>query len=347
MPLPLERFLSKYLQDRSRHCSKTILDLLCFLPIRQFESVHRDYLAFVEARIIDSTPQSRVVLLYFYSSLLSHWTNLVLSNSLQDSSEVLAQGCISRLIEHASTLALSMLETSPNDSEDAVLSCLTKQAHLVLHASSTPAIRISLPPPHLIYLLAFTSNLSTISQLCSILTMYKDAFQATRVASMERSSEITWYPLADVTAFNRCIMDLCNLLWRNKALDCEDANAIGCLVPANLHQPMQVYLEGLQENLSLATLFSLSHNSAFAAASAACLREMEDKDDAVRPGELRKRLAGPASHKGLTALKQQGGLSLSWQNYRLEMLQWLDDRGSEGVGSLMRSTMKILKRNES
>jgi centromere protein I len=58
----------------------------------------------------------------------------------------------------------------------------------------------------------------------------------------------------------------------------------------------------------------------------------------------RPKLGKPATHKALVALEKDGGAKMSWQEYRVHMLDWLDAIGSRGTGILMRSTMKALRK---
>jgi centromere protein I len=62
-------------------------------------------------------------------------------------------------------------------------------------------------------------------------------------------------------------------------------------------------------------------------------------------GEETVRLRKPVTQKNLTALDKDGGVKINWQDYRLKMLDWFDENGSEGIGKLMRSTMKALRKS--
>jgi centromere protein I len=339
----LEKFLIAYIRNENGKASRTVLELLSYIPMRQLELQQEGWLAALETKVIDGTEGSKALLLDFYGSLLTHWTNSTLSSPLRNSVDGVALGCTVQLIQHASVLLLSMLETSHGASEDAVLSFLTRMGHVLSHTPSVPSFRIVLPPVHLIYLLAFRSNLSTISRLCSILAMFKRAFEDSIAVSKGLNTKIAPYPTQDVDKLNGCVMDVCNLIWRNRAFNRQDINSLGCCVPEQLHQAMHAYLDSLEENLSSTAVFSLSYHNGLSALSAACVGDIEDRENPG--GGLRNRLKGPANHKSLLLLEKEGGLALSWQNYRLEMLQWLEERGSEGVGRLIRNTMKILRQN--
>lgn len=45
-------------------------------------------------------------------------------------------------------------------------------------------------------------------------------------------------------------------------------------------------------------------------------------------------------------LAEAGGIRVGWKEYRVEVLEWLDERGVKGVGELMGCTMKGLMGKE-
>ena len=142
-------------------------------------------------------------------------------------------------------------------------------------------------------------------------------------------------------------MDICNLVWRSRAFNTTDTNALGCLLPETLILPLRAYLEAMNPPQTLQQLFTLSYNPALVALSIESLREQEDlmiENDQMRMeiGELRTRHGGPVNQRSLAALGADGGIKLGWAEYRLEVLKWLGDRGVEGVGELMFCTMKLL-----
>ena len=135
-------------------------------------------------------------------------------------------------------------------------------------------------------------------------------------------------------------MDICNCLWRNRALNREDTNALGCLVPPTILPSLHSYADGLGH--SLPTLFSLSKSATVCALSIACFRDLEDAAAEAEEGSLSTRHAGPVTWRSLTVLGNAGGLKMSWGNYRLEVLKWLEETGAPGVRDLMFNTMKLL-----
>ncbi|KAI9789884.1 MAG: hypothetical protein M1835_001351 [Candelina submexicana] len=322
---------------------QVILELLTYIDLRQFDDQYAGFLGRVEAAILDNTPESKTVILDFYTALFRMWTVKILSGqyeSLPDSYESPTE-TLSRLINHTDTLCLSLLETgTPTFSTmSSVLSFYEAIAFAITHSSSNPNIRIITPSSQTIYLLVFTSSVSILSRLCSVLTAYKRAFESAMNTAPSSPPE-SGYPREYVNHFNGFLMDICNCLWRNRALNREDVNALGCLVPTTVLPSMRTYAESLDHTLP--TMFSLSYSSALCALSIACFRDLEDAAYAADPESIVTRHAGPVTQRSLTILANEGGLRISWADYRLQVLKWLEERGVGGIGELMFNTMKHL-----
>lgn len=63
-----------------------------------------------------------------------------------------------------------------------------------------------------------------ITRICGIVSLYKAAFE-----DNEHNRERAWTPSYSreyVSHFNSFVMDICNCLWRNRALNRADKNAI-------------------------------------------------------------------------------------------------------------------------
>ena len=244
-----------------------------------------------------------------------------------------------------------------------VLQFYTSLAHLYTHAPTRADIRLTIPLPQTIYILAFTPTLTHMSILSSILATYKSSFEGSLTSTFlhNPSAPEPLYPTKTVGQFNGYIMDVCNLVWRNRGLNIDDPNALGCLIHGRVVSSLRGYIRELNRaaeanhdedsgreafQYHLPSMFSLSHHAALCGFAAACFRDFED-ETLVDGGDDSEtvRLGRPVTQKALIALEKQGGVKVSWQEYRLKMLEWLDDRGSEGVGNLMRTTMKALRKD--
>lgn len=336
-----------------------IRDLLAHLPLQDFKGMltRRNYgtteltsielqksiLNELEDGILDNTPARAIWLLSCYTLLLRNWTSQLLalpeSNPSTKSPDHLGQ-----LAAHASLLSLHILVAFPAtlSSVESVLSYHVTLADTISHASSNPQIRIITPRSETVYLLVFLlPSLSVLSSLTSLLATYKLAFETTM--SNPPAHIQHEYPRDYVNAFNGFLMDLCNLLWRSRAFNTTDVNAVGCRLPGATFTALRSYTESLRPPQALQGLFSLSYNPSIVALSNAAFRDLEDGAmDSDLGSEISTRHAGPVSQRSLAVLGSEGGIRMGWAEYRLEVLKWLGERGAQGISELMFCTMKHL-----
>ncbi|KAL2855429.1 Mis6-domain-containing protein [Aspergillus pseudoustus] len=338
-----------------------ILELLEYLPIIDYDALRTDILAPFEAAFLEHTASSKAALLSFYSSLIRQWGIKLRAASftLEESKP------LSRLTSHAELLALSILESPPElpsnvnanyrPSSLSVITFYFTLADLFSYAHLNGNIRISVPLAPTVYSLVFTPVSSIISNMNSILASYKSSFEtsmASDALQLPESSEML-YSQTLVGQFNGYIMDICNLLWRNRALNSEDPNALGCLIPQATITALSQYIRDVNErsrkrnretafSYTIASVFSLSHHAALSNMSASCFADIE------RAGNLaedKPRLGKPVTQKALSALEKDGGIQMTWQDYRVRMLDWMDAEGTSGIAGLMRTTMKALRKD--
>ncbi|KAJ5757417.1 uncharacterized protein N7511_006111 [Penicillium nucicola] len=356
LPSSIRSFLKSYLQiwngkDNREH----VFRLLQYTPITSFDSLRSELLSPLESAALDGSLESRTALLGFYSTLISQW-----GISLRSEPATPEQSYpLSQMILHVELLAYSILEFPPDEHQkpfkpaaNSVLDFYKALADLFSHAPEDARFRLTIPYAQTVYTLAFTPNISVISSLESILAIYKGAFEASVSSQVLQAQGTPAYGTDLVLRFNGYVMDMCNILWRNRALNTEDPNALGCLVPAQTVTALATYVRDMNEaakhydrenafNITLTSAFSLSHHAAFCNLSAACFAEVEEDQDIT--GD-RPKLGKPVTHKALVALEKDGGAKMSWQEYRVYMLDWLETIGSRGTGILMRSTMKALRK---
>ncbi|OAX80697.1 hypothetical protein ACJ72_04961 [Emergomyces africanus] len=363
MPQAVDKFLRNYLLSWNGHDSRTaILGLLEYLPIQDYDTLRRDYFTPLENAILSDQLESKVLILQYYSSLIQHWGAVIRATPSMSPVPPLPQ-----VIDRAELLALTVLESPQSLERDekiqkrsgtlAVLQFYADLAGLFNHAPTNGNIRITVPQPQIIYSLAFTPTLFHISTLCAILAGYKYSFETSLTSSTLQDNGLPErsYPTEIVSQFNGYVMDVCNLLWRNRGLNSEDPNALGCLVPATVVNELSKYMLELSERpdhdsdgekhmYQLSAVFSLSQNVALCRISSACFSGIEQALAETQGKSLSVRLSRPVTQKALAALDKEGGVRINWQEYRLKMLEWLDEMGAEGVGNLMRSTMKALRK---
>lgn len=305
--------------------------------------------------MLDESLRSRTALLGFYSALINQWGVKLRSQSDKTEESVY----LSQIIVHAELLASSILEFSVEDEDKkskpatvSVLDFYKTLSELFSHAPQDARFRITLPYAQTVYTLAFTPSIAVLSTLNSILAVYKSAFEASLSSQVLQAQNSPAYGTDLVGRFNGYVMDMCNVLWRNRALNTEDPNALGCLVPAPTTTALTNYIKGLSEaskhydresafHINLTSIFSLSHHAAICNLSAACFADLEEDQQVA---DDRPKFRKPVTQKALQALERDGGAKITWQEYRVHMLDWLDAIGCRGTGVLMRSTMKALRK---
>ena len=319
-----------------------LFQVRCYSDCKNVHSIIKDlqqqFFDRLEEAVLDDSQESCAELLSCYTKLLRNWTSNLLATESSPTSNPLGP-----LVSHSSALILRILTTNPNiTTQAAVLHHLSTLAYTISHASTHPIIRILTPSPKTIYLLAFLSPTAfTLSCLTSTLATYKVNFEEC-IAKQHATDADPEYPRPYVNEFNGFLMDICNLIWRSRAFNTIDTNALGCLLPVSAYPALRRYTENSNPPYALQGLFSLSYHPALAALSIAALREIEDHAVEEQGDEITERHAGPVTQRSLAILGQNGGIRLGWSDYRLEVLQWLAARGVEGVKELMFRTMKLL-----
>ena len=255
-------------------------------------------------------------MLKFYTALLRRWTVALAS---VDQLPALANAAVAKLITHVNGLCLTLLQTSSGISAHSlVLDFYEQSASLISNPRSSCRVRVVIPPSPLVYILYFTQSPVTVSRLCGVLARYKEGLQ--KAMTTARADYTPRY----VNEFNGFLMDLCNCLWRSRAFNAKDNNSHGCLLPAPV-------VDGL------------SHSPVLGLLAISYFRGLED---AVIEGDgddaLGARHAGPVTRATLASLAQDGGLSMTWDEYRLGVLKYLEENGFRGVGQLMYNTMTTL-----
>ncbi|SPN99001.1 related to Mis6 domain protein [Cephalotrichum gorgonifer] len=353
-PLILNFFVDFLKVWNGRDGREAILGLLPYAPLLEFDKLYENIFRPLEAGVLDSSPESQLAMLDFYKNLLRHW-NVQLLASDQIPSH--ATTSVPALVNHAQRLALTLTQTNPTVATQlAIVSFLEENASLLSDERLRQNIRIAIPPPTLVYSLFFSSSLAVLSRLCAILSAYKQGFQAAMAVKVSRRAgapavNSSTYDAEYVNLFNGFLMDICNCIWRMRAFTNADPNARACLVSRRRVRLFEGYVGSLDSDIvSLPLLFGLSHSPVLSLQSVLALRDLEDEALERSESSLEARHPGPVTQGSLVRLREQGGLVVSWQDYRISVLQRLEGLGFVGIPDLMRNTMKILRgpeRNES
>ncbi|KAJ8131929.1 hypothetical protein O1611_g1693 [Lasiodiplodia mahajangana] len=307
-----------------------ILDILTYTPLADFRELLTNIFQPFEQRILNGTPHSQLQTLEFYTSLLRRWMVHWISSDkkLTEASENAA-----RLVTHVNNLCLTLMQTSPSMSTYGKIldfyyqtSSLASDVHLLTHTQAA-----AVPPATLIYNLFFSPSPLTASRVCSVVAKYKEGFQiAMAVANINHTPR-------HIPEFNGFLMDICNCLWRQRALSDEDSNAKGCIVPRPLVKDLSSYISGLSMGGTLTSLFSLSYSPIFSLFAISFLRQLEDEVEEQEGVDIKH--AGPVTKATLKTLADRGGINLSWDDYRRGILSYLENRGMGGIEHLLSITI--------
>jgi centromere protein I len=284
-----------------------------------------------------------------YTHLLGHWTAILQAS---DAIPEHAGATVVSLIHHSNTLALTLLQTTPSVATDSLTLDFYEQAtRVITDAKLKRHIRIELPPSPLIYTFLFSNSLATVSRICHVLACYKKGIE-TAVATRPAAESTKTTPRIDshtydrsyVNLFNGYIMDVCNLFWRSRAFNDADTNARACTLSAATINALATYVMTIDRALALTSYFSLSHSPVICYQSIERVRDLED-DAMEHDSEIRVRHGGPVTQSSLTRLANAGGMRLSWQDYRIEVLRNLADVGFPGLPELLKNAMTVLKKS--
>ncbi|ETS80560.1 hypothetical protein PFICI_08089 [Pestalotiopsis fici W106-1] len=336
----LQSFFSSYLKVwDGKTGSQLILNILSHtgIPQRGFSGLYEDTFASLERKVLDGSGETQLEMLACYTALLRHWVTVFLAKEADKTFGPV----ISDLVCHVNKLCLTLIQTSSSTS---TLSMILDFYELTAYMVSTPRLRkrarIDIPSSALVYMLHFNSSSTSLSRLCGILSCYKEGFQAAMTSSR------TAYPAAYVNGFNGFLMDICNCLWRSKAFNNTDANAHGCLVPESARVALANYVSSLKNGSNLSSMFTLSASPTLGLMATTYLRDLEDIEMEQGSSGLDTRHAGPATRTSLIALGKNGGVSLTWDEFRLGILGYLEQQHLGGVGLLMHSTMTTLMKKK-
>ncbi|KAI0446650.1 Mis6-domain-containing protein [Xylaria telfairii] len=314
-----------------------VLEILTYTPLAAFQDLLANLFELLERKILDGTPHSQVQILDFFTSLLRRW---IVHWASSDNKLTQASESAAGLVVHVNSLCLTLIQTSPCISTHGKVldfyyqtSSLASDAHLLAHSQAT-----AVPPATLIYNMFFATSPLTVSRVCAVVAKYKVEFQvAIDVASID-------YIPRHIPEFNGFLMDICNCLWRQRALSDEDSNAKGCMIARSLVKDLSSYVTSLSMGGFLASLFSLSYSPVFSLFAISSLRELEEQVE--EQDGLNIKHAGPVTKATLKTLTDRGGIDISWDDYRRGVLNYLDQRGMDGVEHLLSITIGTLRQGQ-
>ncbi|TLD31037.1 hypothetical protein PspLS_02599 [Pyricularia sp. CBS 133598] len=328
-----------------------VLATLTYVPVQSFGQLHKRHLASVESKIANSSGESQVLLLDFYRTLLQRWAVAMLSRDAGAPVTKGAPGAIAALITHVGQLSSNLLQANPTVASCiSILSFYDQVARLFARPQLIEHIPISAPGSSLIYNLAFSDSPAIFSILCNVLACYKRGLEvATATAGSSQRRKVTRQEREHVLVFNSFFMDICNLVWRGRAFEKQGDNARGCMLEDDVIATLEDWAASQEggDRKALRNMYGISRAPVLCSLSAEFFRGLEEAElstGGVSNSEpaLLVRHAGPVSQQSLAQLKRDGGLDISWQEYRLGVLNELGSQGLGGLSALLFQAIKSL-----
>ena len=310
--------------------------------ILTYTELYEQVFQHVEAVLMPQGPETQLAIMDMYTAILMHWTSVAKS---QESSGIPnhTSKSIVALARHFGNVALLCLQTTSSSLvEGAILDHYEQMLRLVMDPDFSNRLQIELPPPSLVYLLLLSNSIATMSRLCNVLATCKKIFESAMQARSQGKSPAS-YTKSYVSLYNGFLLDACNCLWRSKAFSDADASSHGCLVARPAISALTAYIPSVDRSFALASLFSLSYSPILCLQSTQRLRKLEE-DKLASGGSIETRHAGPANQASLAKLGTSGGIQMSWQTYRIEVLNQLNEQGLPGISELLKNTMIVLKK---
>ncbi|KAF2755166.1 Mis6-domain-containing protein [Pseudovirgaria hyperparasitica] len=337
----VEVFLAQYLPIWDGQSNYDALcAIIAFVDRHPHDKLHSTYFAWLERPHILNTGRLLSKLLLLYSKIAQRWILQQDTSTQARTGKSKSPKEVSELLDYANLFIHNIISMQPTSTmiHSAILTFYESFSFSATQSDNTSSVHtpIVLPSEQVVNHLLFNSSLSDVSRLCGILARCKRQFESLKNTISD------YYPSPYTNRFNGHLMDICNLIWRSRALNGTDTNASGCLCPPATMSALMRYLPDMDNIYNLAGSFGITQNYLFCAVSMATFTELEDAAE-IDGADLKTRHAGPVSPRSLTLLEKNGGLVISWTKSRVEVLSALEAKGLDGVKDLMFSTMMKLK----
>lgn len=310
------------------------------MPVGSFQAAYLNFLQPVEQALASRGPSAYEAILNLYTGLLQQWASSAKSQSA--GRKPVDVTVFEELTEHVSTLSMSLLLSIPVGHCPSLISSIICFNEILASISEPHIVPITLPPTHLIYLLALHASTTTLSRTCGIIASYKRAFDA------HPTPVKNYYPAAVTDSLNWCLRDMYYMLWISRGLEAVEEKTKGLYCDPTLRSALSQYLRGIDRDYSIGSAGNLSNNPWLASLSASAWRAMEDAE-IEREGYDRSTIRyhpGPVSQKSLDVHRKNGGVDVDWDGpngYKVFVMKWMAERGLAGTRDLMFTTVKDLK----
>jgi centromere protein I len=317
--------------------------------LTKYPELHKTILLHLDRAVLASAHSPFETLCEFYANLSNRWMKLLVAEEGKVSPDILSthQQAVVELSSHISAVTLSALATT-DSANTAILNLLESTAFSMRDAlaAGSRALPLIVPPPHTLYLLAMSSRLSDLDRICSLIAAYKQAYTSEVRISRQSFQE-------HIDRFNGYLMDICNLLWRSQALTSDEnvldrsrgrprlkATTLGCMCPAEVFSELQAYVNTVEREYNIGSVFGFSHNPSTSMLARSTMASLEAAEEIKVGHPLSEYHAGPVTSNSLEVLRSQGGLEISWTQFRAAVLDSLEAKGAKGIKELMWATMK-------
>jgi centromere protein I len=321
-----------------------VLGLLSYIPGDSFEDLYSDYFMPVERALSSNGLSSYERLIDFYTGLLHHRVSALSQQEPPQRQPALSspeQQVLRDAVAHFATLSTSLVLSLPSDVGAGLTSSILSFYELLSTSTKPHIIPIILPPMRLVYHLVQSSSADVVSRICGIIGNYKQAFD-------EHPKPVKHYYPSEVTdELNWCLRDIYNLFWVARSLAVVDQKSVGMYCNPSLRSSLNDYLSKLDREYAIGHAFGLSHNAWLASMSSAAWHALEEREidrEEYDRGSI-KWHRGPVSQQSLAVLKN-GGVNVDWEGthgYKVFVLNWLAERGLDGLRELMFATVTDLR----
>ncbi|ORY92370.1 Mis6-domain-containing protein [Syncephalastrum racemosum] len=348
-----------YVEDFLEHYLKTwngvdhtdlILELLTYTKPTSYERLYTGFLKPLYRIFCFSDITWKTRLILCYTNWLQNWLTLnwhehkQRRNDVAESSEANDNGddvlwpfqglsfdidylrTIQLFIQHVDRVSILGMELEHDHCvfQHATLSFFELVSSMSIH-HDIPEIIMPFAP--LVYRCFLSTNAMAVSRICGIVYQYKRAFEENEKRDDDwKSHQSEEY----LDLFNSFVMDICNSLWLSTLQD-------GDRFAFSLKQE---FMDAFQEICSeyefpFQSFLSLTWSATFSGYSRRFMKAKEEADAAIRLDE-------PVTSDALIKLGQDGGLGISYSDYRVAYLDRLHDLGFRGLYSLLQSCMTSL-----
>ncbi|KAG1177052.1 hypothetical protein G6F70_007003 [Rhizopus microsporus] len=192
--------------------------------------------------------------------------------------------------------------------------------------------RIITPAAPFVYRHFFSTSAMAHSRICNIIYQYKMAFEQSEDQLEDHQTE------EYLSSFNTCMLNVCNALWKTISIQGEQP-------PFDLPAvTVERLFERCQERgTDVQRALSITQSAALIGFSKRFMKALEEQETNHQVMHHE-----PITANSLAKLGQEGGMSLSYQDYRIRYLDHLYEQGFTGIYNLLYSSMKSLinKRKE-